>query len=353
MTTKILIYGAYGYTGKLITKEAYNQSINVHLAGRNQESLKNLAENYNFEYTVIGLNEEDLTVLLKDFEVVIHCAGPFSETAPPMVNACIKSKTHYLDITGEVSVFEIIMNRGKEAFKAGISLIPGVGFDVVPTDCLAAHLHSLMPDATHLEMAFVGSKTGMSRGTAVTMAKNIVKGGYVREDSQLKSVPLAYKIKEFEFPHRKQWCMTIPWGDLMTAYHQTGIPNIEIYSGAAKKTINKIKKYRFLKFFLGIGWIQKIVRKKIENSVTGPSEEALKDGKTYIIGTVSNLDKKQIRCTLITPEAYQLTALTAFQSALKLLGTENKIAPGYLTPAQAFGKDFILEFEKVERNDQF
>lgn len=351
MTTKILIYGAYGYTGKLITKEAYKQSLKVHLAGRSEESLKKLANVYNFDYTVINLNEEKLTLLLKDFEVVIHCAGPFSETAIPMINACIKSQTHYVDITGEVSVFESIMNKSNEAQQAGISLIPGVGFDVVPTDCLAAHLHKIMPDATHLEMAFVGSKTGMSRGTAVTMAKNISQGGFIRENSQLKNVPLAYKIKEFEFPHRKQWCMTIPWGDLMTAYHQTGIPNIEIYSGAAKKTIDKIKKYRFLKFLLGIEWIQKIVRRKIENSVTGPTENELQEGKTYIVGIVSNKVGAFRSSTLITPEAYQLTALTALKSALHLLDKGKTIHAGYLTPAQAFGKDYILEFKNVERID--
>ncbi|PTB97591.1 hypothetical protein C9994_02170 [Marivirga lumbricoides] len=352
MQAEILIYGAYGYTGRLIAQQAMKQAVNVHLAGRNEESLRQVATETGFTYTVISLEEDKkLENLLSSYKVVIHCAGPFSETALPMVKACISSKTHYIDITGEVSVFENIYSFDSQAKEAKIALIPGAGFDVVPTDCLAAHMKERMSDATHLEMAFVGEKTGMSRGTAVTMAKNASQGGYIREKGKLKQVPLAYQIKEVDFPHRKQWCMTIPWGDLMTAYYQTEIPNIKVFSGASKKMLKRIRRFRFLKFLLGIAWIQKSVRKKIENSVTGPSQEHLEKGKTYIIATVKNDKGDTKTSTLITPEAYQLTSLTALKAGLKLI-TDNSNNIGYLTPAQAFGKDFILEFEKVEREDK-
>ena len=349
MRNKILIYGANGYTGKLITKEAKAKGIKVELAGRNETAIKALANENDYPYHIIELNETNkLEHLIKDINTVIHCAGPFSETAIPMVEACIKTKTNYLDITGEIWVFEDIMKYHEQAQKAGIALIPGVGFDVVPTDCLAGYLKKKLPSGTSLELAFVGSKTGMSRGTAVTMAKNISKGGFIRENGKIKNVPLAYKIKEFKFSHRNQWCMTIPWGDLMTSYHQTQIPNIKVFSGASLKMINKIKKYRNLKFLLGIGWIQKLVRRKIENSVTGPNEENLKTGKTYVLGEIRDEAGSSFKAELITPEAYFLTAKTALSSALKL---ENSNKTGYLTPSQAFGIDFIMEFENVERID--
>lgn len=352
MQAKILIYGAYGYTGRLVTQEAKKQSIPIHLAGRNGDALKALSKQTGFDNTIISLHDQKgLESLLEKYDTVIHCAGPFSETALPMVRACIISKTNYLDITGEISVFEKIMEFNKEAQEAGIALIPGIGFDVVPTDCLAGHLKERMPDAEYLEMAFVGDKTGMSRGTAVTMAKNVSQGGYIRKDGKLKNVPLAYKVKQIEFPHRKQLCMTIPWGDLMTSYHQTKIPNIEVYSGASPNIISKIKRYRFLKFLLGITWIQKLVRKKIENSVTGPSEEDLVNGSTYIVGKVTNKRGQTKISNLTTPEAYRLTALTAIKSAVELMGG-NYRKVGYLTPAQAFGKDFILSFDNVIRTDK-
>ncbi len=350
MDYKILIYGANGYTGKLITQEAIEREVDLDIAGRNEKAIQSLATETGFPYHIVELNDtENLERLLKDFHTVIHCAGPFSETAIPMVEACIKSKTNYLDITGEIWVFEDVMKYHEQAIKAGIALIPGVGFDVVPTDCLAGYLKEKLPSGTSLELAFVGSKTGMSRGTAVTMAKNIAKGGFIRENGEIKNVPLAYEVKELEFPHRKQWCMTIPWGDLMTSYHQTQIPKIKVFSGASLKMIKKIKKYRNLKFLLGIGWIQKLVRRRIENSVTGPNEENLKSGKTYVIGKIMDEDGNSFSTELITPEAYFLTSKTALSSAIKL---ETNPLKGYLTPAQAFGKDFIMEFENVERIDK-
>lgn len=350
MNHKILIYGANGYTGKLITQEAKNKGALVELAGRNKEAIENISRDTGFPFHICDLNDKaKLESLLKEFDTVIHCAGPFSETAIPMVEACIKSKTNYLDITGEIWVFEDIMKYHEKAQRAGIALLPGVGFDVVPTDCLAAYLKEKMPNGNSLELGFVGSKTGMSRGTAVTMVKNISKGGFIRSNKEIKNVPLAYEVKELKFAHRKQWCMTIPWGDLMTSYHQTQIPNIKVFSGASTKMINKIKKYRGLKFLLGISWIQSIVRSKIEKSVKGPSEEDLKKGRTYILGTISDNDGNSFTAELITPEAYFLTAKTALASALKLSDFKLK---GYLTPAQAFGKDFILEFDNVERIDR-
>lgn len=350
MNHRILIYGANGYTGKLITQEAKTRGVDVELAGRNKKAIEIISKDTGFPFHICELNENTkLENLLREFDTVIHCAGPFSETAIPMVEACIKSKTNYLDITGEIWVFEDIMKYHEKAQEAGIVLLPGVGFDVVPTDCLAAYLKDKMPNGNSLELGFVGSKTGMSRGTAVTMAKNISKGGFIRRNGEIKNVPLAYEVKELKFAHREQWCMTIPWGDLMTSYHQTQIPNIKVFSGASIKMINKIKKYQGLKFLLGISWIQKIARKKIENSVQGPSAEDLKNGKTYVLGTVSDHNGNSFTTELITPEAYFLTAKTALTSALKLRDINLK---GYFTPAQAFGKDFILEFENVERIDR-
>ncbi|SMG40741.1 Uncharacterized conserved protein [Marivirga sericea] len=350
MEYRILIYGANGYTGRLITREAKERGIKIDIAGRNEKAIKSLSKESGFSYHIIDLSQtNELEKLLKDFDTVIHCAGPFSETAIPMVEACINSSTNYLDITGEIWVFEDIMKYHEQAKKAAIALIPGVGFDVVPTDCLSAYLKEKLPTATSLELAFVGSKTSMSRGTAVTMVKNISKGGFIREKGRIKNVPLAYDTKEFHFSHRNQCCMTIPWGDLMTSYHQTEIPNIKVFSGASIKMINRIKRFRGFKFLLAIGWIQKLIRRKIENSITGPADANLKTGKTYILGRVSDDTGRNYTAELITPEAYFLTAKTALASALKL--KSHKVY-GYLTPAQAFGKDFIMEFENVERIDK-
>jgi short subunit dehydrogenase-like uncharacterized protein len=348
---KILIYGANGYTGKLITAEAHKQNIDFIIAGRNEEAITPLAKQYNVPYEIISLDkQEQLRALLQKVGVVIHAAGPFSETSAPMIQACLDTKTHYLDITGEVWVFEAIQKQDTAAEEAGVTLIPGIGFDVVPTDCLSAFLKNQLPDATHLELAFVGANTAMSRGTAVTMAKNAPKGGFIREDGVLKNVPLAYDAKSIQFPHREQLCMTIPWGDLMTAYFNTGIPNIKVYSGVSRKMLKSFRRYRKLKFLLGIPFIQKMVRSNIEKKVTGPDQEKLENGITYLNGMVKNNKGQEYHAQLITPEAYKLTALTAIEAA-KRLSADKNIVRGYATPSQAFGQDFILDFPKTERID--
>src|SRR5690606_5088937 len=95
-------------------------------------------------------------------DLVLHCAGPFGETSRPMLKACLRAGAHYLDITGEIAVFEAVMARDPEIRRAGVAAIPGVGFDVVPTDGLAALLGQALPGATHLELAFAGLGGGVS-----------------------------------------------------------------------------------------------------------------------------------------------------------------------------------------------
>ena len=93
-----------------------------------------------------------------------------------MVEACLRLGKHYLDITGEISVFEAMARRDKAAKQAGMMIMPGVGFDVVPSDCLAVHLKNLLPTATDLTLAFYGLG-GISHGTQATMTMNAGSGG--------------------------------------------------------------------------------------------------------------------------------------------------------------------------------
>src|SRR4051812_14952024 len=160
---------------------------------------------------------------------VLHCAGPFSHTSRPMADACLRTKTHYLDITGEAAVIESLAARDEEAKRSGVMLLPCVGFDVVPTDCLAAHLKRRLPSATRLALAIQGIGR-ISRGTATTMVENINRGGLIRRGGKLQSVPAAWKTREIDFGRGPRSATTIPWGDVATAFYSTGIPNIVVYA---------------------------------------------------------------------------------------------------------------------------
>ncbi|MDH3729213.1 MAG: saccharopine dehydrogenase NADP-binding domain-containing protein, partial [Myxococcales bacterium] len=237
MSAKILVYGSYGYTGDLIARFAKEDGVDIVLSGRNPHRLREQAEAHGFDSIAADLTDpQSIRNALRDVDVVIHCAGPFARTYEAMAKACMETQTHYTDITGEAEVFEGLWAMDGAAKNAGVMLLPGTGFDVVPSDCLAAHLKSRCPDATHLELAFRGRGGGVSHGTATTMAENIHRGGIVRQDGRLTRVATAWKTREIDFGDGKPaHCMTIPLGDVVTAYKSTGIPNILVYTAVPER----------------------------------------------------------------------------------------------------------------------
>jgi short subunit dehydrogenase-like uncharacterized protein len=232
VTSPYLIYGANGYTGELIAREAVRRGQRPVVAGRNGEAVRGLASELGLEHRVFSLDDpRAVDERLKGMTAVLHCAGPFVHTFRPIADACLRAKANYLDVTGEVDVFERLAARDAEARAAGVMLLPGVGFDVVPTDCLAAHLKRRLPSATRLLLAF-HSVGGLSRGTATTMIENLHRGGLIRRNGVLTPVPAAWRTRKVDFGRGPRTVVSIPWGDVSTAYRSTGIPNIEVYTTA-------------------------------------------------------------------------------------------------------------------------
>ena len=172
-----MIYGANGYTGELIARNARGQGLKPILAGRREAKVAPLAEQEGLEYRVFSLDDPDtLADELADVDLVLHCAGPFSRTSRAMLEGCLKARTHYLDITGEVAVFEHVFAQAARVEQAGIIACPGVGFDVIPTDCVAARLKEALPDARELSLGF-STRSGLSPGTAKTLVEGLADGG--------------------------------------------------------------------------------------------------------------------------------------------------------------------------------
>ncbi|MEN8248881.1 MAG: saccharopine dehydrogenase NADP-binding domain-containing protein [Bacteroidota bacterium] len=342
---KIFIYGAYGYTGKLIVQDAVEQGLRPVLGGRNSKKLQELAQQYSLDFVAFDVrNKEAWDNQLEPTDVIINCAGPFSETVKYVVPACIRNKTDYLDITGDVSVFKYVASLDQQAKEAGVVLLPGVGFDVVPTDCLAAKLKEKMPDGTHLELAFQGN-SGISRGTALSWTKRLHEGGMVRENRQLKEIPLAHESRNIFFGNKERLCISVSLGDVLTAYHTTGIPNIKVYIGVSKKMLNSILSFKKLTWVARTAVMQWILRSIIKRKVTGPSLEKRKTMLTFIWGRISN-GKEELVMEMQTMESYQLTSAVAVEGAKRVLGGD--VEPGFKTPAIAFGSDFIDQFEKTK-----
>jgi short subunit dehydrogenase-like uncharacterized protein len=347
MKENFLIYGAYGYTGQLIAKLAVQKGLKPILAGRNALKTRNLAENLGLEYLAFDLSDKNaLFAALGQVKAILHCAGPFVLTSPQVLEACLQTQTHYLDITGEIEIFELLAKNHTEAQKAGITLLPGVGFDVVPSDCLALFLKKSLPDATHLELAFMGLG-GVSRGTALTMALNIDKGGAIRKDGKIIPVATAFEVKEIDYGFRKAMSVAIPWGDVSTAFYSTQIPNIKVFMAQPPKMIAMLKNSKYLNWLLRMDWVKNIIKKMIESRITGPNQEQRETSKSYLWGQVCNANGVCKQARLVCPEGYTLTAITAVLAVEKVLSTS--VPTGFLTPSMAFGEDFILEVESVKR----
>lgn len=336
---KWMIYGANGYTAQLIAREAKNRGLQPILAGRNEGLITKLAETLGFNYRIFALDDtQALNYHLSDIKLLLNCAGPFAKTSAALIKACLKNHAHYLDITGEISVFEYAQQCDTSARDARVMLCPGVGFDVIPTDCIASTLKKALPDACQLTLGFE-SKSPLSPGTATTAIDGLADGGKVRLNGALVSVAHAYKTRAIDFGNGKKMAMTIPWGDISTAYFSTGIPNIEVYIPAAKRHISKIQKLNWFRWLFRFNFVQTFLKKKAANQ-KGPDAQE-RQQPTWVWGEVKNASGQCITARLKTANGYALTVTGSLMAVEYVLN--NTVDPGYTTPAQLLGADAVTK----------
>lgn len=343
MNAHWIIYGANGYTGELIAREAVRLGLKPTLAGRNKAKLQQLAQELGLEFKVFGLDDvTQISEQLNGMKLVMHCAGPFSATSKPMMQACIKAGSHYLDITGEIAVFELAQSLNEEAQQANIVLCPGVGFDVIPTDCVAAALKEALPDATHLALGF-DSKTGLSPGTAKTSTEGMADGGKIRKNGKIITVPLAHHVRQIDFGDGKKSAMSVPWGDISTAFYTTGIPNIEVFVPAPSAMILGAKVLNYVRPVFKFKAIQHLIKKAAEKYVVGPDEELRAKLPTYVWGEVKNAKGDVKTARIQTQNAYSLTVNGSLTVVRYLLENDPKGAT--YTPAQLMGPNLVTQIK--------
>lgn len=348
MENQFLLYGANGYTGELIARFAKEYNLEPVIAGRRKEAIMQLATKLNLPYKVFDLKDtKALEDALSQVKVVVHCAGPFDHTAKPMVDACLKTGTHYLDINGDMDVFKMLYSYNAAAKESGIMVMSGAGFDVVPTDCIAALLKKQLPDATLLELAFATPGGGLSHGTATTTAQKLGEPGAERKDGKIIPVPVGDKGKLVDFGSEKIFVMSLPWGDVFTGYHTTGIPNIISYTAISPLLFFLLKFQSLFNWLLRTSLVRKIVKKKIDSSPAGLDDERREKSRSLVWGQVTNSAGKKATARLSAPDAYTLTAYSTLLITQKAL--QGNFKSGYQTPAGAYGEDLVLEIHGVKR----
>lgn len=345
-----LLYGATGYTGALIARAAAERGLRPLLAARDRARLEPFADQLGLECRAFTLDDADaLDAALADVPAVLHCAGPFRHTFAPVADACLRRRVHYLDIAGEVAVIEALAARHDDAMAAGVMLLPGVGYDLVPTDCLAAHVAARLPGATHLTVALQhlpwrdasGRLRGptASHGTLATFADAQLPTGLVRRDGQLVPVPLAAQSINLDLGAGPAVAVQLPLGELAVLHRSTGIPNVETYvalPALARLALRLTPLLRRLP-----------LRRLIPPG--GPSPEELATSQSLIWAEARDGAGRAARGRLRTPGGYAFTV----ESALACLNQvrAGRAPAGFQTPATAHGPDFVLTIPGVERSD--
>ena len=334
-----MIYGANGYTGELIAREAKRQGLQPVLAGRNEARVRPLAESLDLSWRAFDL--ADPTAVKQGLEgmgLVLHCAGPFSATSAPMIEGCLAAGAHYLDITGEIEVFEHAHAQNKRAAEAGVVICPGVGFDVIPTDCVALKLKELLPDASALSLGF-DTSSGLSPGTARTVVEGLGNGCQVRRDGKIRDVPLGWKSRQIDFGRGPRSAMTIPWGDVSTAFYTTGIPNIDTWTPVPTAAIWGAKFANLFRPLLRTQWMQNYLKGKVDRKVKGPGESARGKLPTWVWGEARNPAGEVRTVRIRTANGYSLTVDGALTVTRHLL--DNQVEGGSYTPAMLLGSTLV------------
>lgn len=345
-----MIYGAYGFSGVLLAEEAVRRGHRPVLAGRSADKLAPLAARLGLDHVAFALDDlRGVTKALESVELVLNAAGPFVHTAAPMLKACTLVGVNYLDITGEYTVLENTFTFDEAARRQQVALISGVGFDVVPSDCLAVYVAGQVPGAQRLDIGIATEHTRMTRGTAQSGVQLLATGGVVRRGGQLTPYTIGTGARSIPYPHGDQPSLPIPWGDLATAYRSTGIPNITVYA-VVPRPVSLLARAAgpLIETLIGMPPVQALANSIVNIIMRGPDEAMQQGGKAYVWAQAADEAGNTAQAWLETVEPYRFTALAGVRCVEQVLDTR---PAGALTPAQAFGADFVLQIEGTRRVD--
>ena len=342
-----LLYGATGYTGRLLARAATERGLRPILGGRNEARLAALASELGLEYRVASL-DSGLDEALREAGVVLNAAGPFSSTFRPLVEACLRTATHYLDLSGEVLSIEGVFRHHREALRRGVMLMPGVGFDVVPSDCLALHLSRQMQGARRLRLGISGLEL-ISRGSFRTVAENAGLPTRIRRGGRILGIVPGSLQREFDFGAGPRPSLAVSWGDVSAAYYSTGIPDIEVYWDATPPLWMMVMASRWAGGLLASPLSRLMLEVHARTLPDGPTSAERARGHGVIVAEVEDAAGRCLRGRLRTPEVYGFSCTTGLAIVERVLAGD--LEAGAQTPARVYGPDFVLSLPGVLREE--
>jgi short subunit dehydrogenase-like uncharacterized protein len=344
-----LLYGSTGFVGQEIARQAAALGLPIIVAGRDGHKMAAQPALPGVEQRIFGLDDpQAIDNALRDVAVVLHCAGPYIYTSRQMAEACLRTGTHYMDISGEIPVYAALAAQDARARANDVMLLPGVGFDVVPSDCLAAHLKRRLPSATVLALAFyTRGPAKLPPGTAKTMVEMLPYGGQVRRAGQLVSTGSETKTRLIDFGRGERKATRTTWGDVFTAYYSTGIGNIENYMVLPESMSSMMRFSQYFNAIFKSAAVRKFMAARIP---AGSTPEQRAQTSVVVWGEVRDAHGRTASARLHGPETgVTWTSMTALAAVEKVLA--GVFTPGFQTPSLAFGTDFVMQGAGVRRED--
>jgi short subunit dehydrogenase-like uncharacterized protein len=346
---RILIYGATGFTGALVTRVALELPAELVLAGRDPARIEAVARPLGLAFRAFGLDRPtEIVDALADIDVVLNSAGPLVDTAAPLIEGCLASRAHYLDVTGELSVFVEAQRHDAAARQRGVMIMPGAGFWIVASDCLAADVANLLPGAKYLRLGCSGSEM-FSRGSLRTVFRAMRGQIFIRRSGRLCSVPIGRLERRFDFGDGEQASTAVSLPDVFTAYFTTGVPNIEAYleAGLLGRTVGMI----------GVGLTAAVgaigLRQLLDLGLAAwperPSDSVRTNARQTLVMEAEDGWRRTRRIRLQTSDGYTFTAAAAAAVARRVI--EGDFAPGFQTPGKLYGPELALSIPNTYRED--
>ena len=347
MSDALVIYGATGYTGRAITRTAVARGLNVTVAGRDANKLRHLAAEFGVAWQALNLQDtEGLIQLFSGACAVLNVAGPFAETAVPVAQACLTAGVHYLDVSGELPSYRALGELNDQAVARNLLMLPGAAFVVAPSDCLALYLKDKVPNAKRLFLG-MSAVDSFSRGTLQAMVRMIARTVVVRRNHRLTGVHVGRLERLFDFGNGARKCAAVSWADVFSAYHSTGIPNIEAYVEADALRAMIYQVHAELAPILRTQPVQSIVAAvtRLWPQTPGNRHEVTR----VITATVEDPSRQSHTASLALPDGYVITPPIAVELAARVL--DGDWAPGLRTPAQLYGVELLDSFDQIVLHD--
>lgn len=328
-----LLYGATGYQGRLIAEEARARGHNVILGGRHAAALAPLSGHFGVGHRVCDMAHRDqIDRALTGVRLVLNCAGPFSLTASTLAQACLRTGTHYLDIADGIVEHRALQRLDERAQAAEVMLMPGVGYGILPSDCLAVHLKERMPEAQSLLLAF-DPGPGASHGTLATLMESLQTNGWVRRKGELVAAQPASSSRTLDFGHGlKRRAVLYPWrADVLAASLSTDIPSIESYAAVGPMLRVLLKRRRWA----AAGPLKTLLEGYVSKAPPGPSPAQRKKRRSWLFGQASGAGGTRAWTIIEGPNPYDFTTHSALLAVEHCLA--GRLPAGYRSPAQLLG----------------